>query len=76
MEEILTRVQEAPGLFLANIKTHLADGPMDSGDKAAWWLLHELQAVLFYRNSIVELERLQQTTLQSLNITLVSNATR
>lgn len=47
MEEILMRVREAPGLFLANIKMHLVNGPMDSGDKAAWWLLHDLQAVLF-----------------------------
>ena len=51
MDEILIRVQEAPGLFVANMKTHLADGPMDSGDKAAWWLLHDLQAVLFKQHS-------------------------
>ena len=37
---------------------------------------NELQAVLFYRKSLVELERLQQTTLQNLNVTLVSNAIR
>lgn len=37
---------------------------------------NELQAILAYRRSLVELERLQQTTLQNLNITLVSNATR
>ena len=37
---------------------------------------NELQAVLAYRKSLVELERLQQTTLQNLNVTLVSNATR
>jgi hypothetical protein len=51
MEEILIRVREAPGLFLANTKTHLGDGPMDSGDKAAWRLLHDLQAVLFKLHS-------------------------
>jgi len=33
---------------------------------------NELQAVLNYRKSLVELERLQQTTLQSLNITLLT----
>jgi outer membrane protein len=33
---------------------------------------NELQAVLNYRKSLVELERLQQTTLQNLNITLLS----
>src|SRR5262245_48411643 len=33
---------------------------------------NELQAVLNYRKSLVELERLQQTTLQNLNITLVT----
>jgi outer membrane protein len=33
---------------------------------------NELQAILNYRNSLVEFERLQQTTLQSLNITLLS----
>ena len=32
---------------------------------------NELQAVLNYRKSLVELERLQQTTLQNLNITLI-----
>ena len=37
---------------------------------------NELQAVLAYRKALVELERLQQTTLTSLNITLLSNATR
>jgi outer membrane protein TolC len=33
---------------------------------------NELQAILNYRKSLVELERLQQTTLQNLNITLLS----
>jgi outer membrane protein TolC len=33
---------------------------------------NELQAVLNYRKSLVELERLQQTTLQSLNITVIN----
>jgi hypothetical protein len=33
---------------------------------------NELQAVLNYRKSLVELERLQQTTLQNLNITILS----
>jgi outer membrane protein TolC len=33
---------------------------------------NELQAVLNYRKSLVELERLQQTTLSNLNITLVN----
>ena len=33
---------------------------------------NELQAILNYRNSLVELERLQQTTLQNLNITIVT----
>jgi outer membrane protein len=33
---------------------------------------NELQAVLAYRKSLVELERLQQTTLQSLNVTVLS----
>jgi outer membrane protein len=33
---------------------------------------NELQAVLNYRKSLVEVERLQQTTLQNLNITLVT----
>jgi outer membrane protein len=37
---------------------------------------NELQAILAYRKSLVELERLQQTTLQNLNITLVGSATR
>ena len=37
---------------------------------------NELQAILAYRKSLVEVERLQQTTLQNLNITLVSSATR
>jgi outer membrane protein TolC len=32
----------------------------------------ELRAVLNYRKSLVDLERLQQTTLQNLNITVVS----
>jgi outer membrane protein len=32
---------------------------------------NELQAVLNYRKSLVELERLQQTTLQNLNVTLI-----
>ncbi len=36
---------------------------------------NELQAVLNYRNSLVELDRLQQTTLQNLNVTLVGTAT-
>jgi outer membrane protein TolC len=36
----------------------------------------ELQNVLAYRKSLVELDRLQQTTLTSLNITLVSNVLR
>jgi outer membrane protein TolC len=35
---------------------------------------NELQAVLAYRRSLVELERLQQTTLQTSNITVVSSA--
>ncbi len=35
---------------------------------------NELQAVLNYRKSLVELERLQQTTLQNLNITLLTTA--
>lgn len=35
---------------------------------------NELQAVLNYRKSLVELERLQQTTLSSLNITVLSAA--
>jgi outer membrane protein len=34
---------------------------------------NELQAILNYRKSLVELERLQQTTLQSLNITVLSS---
>jgi outer membrane protein len=33
---------------------------------------NELQAVLNYRKSLVELERLQQTTLQNLNVTLIT----
>ena len=33
---------------------------------------NELQAVLNYRKALVEFERLQQTTLQSLNVTLIS----
>ena len=37
---------------------------------------NELQAILAYRKALVELDRLQQTTLQNLNITLVSPATR
>jgi outer membrane protein TolC len=37
---------------------------------------NELQAILNYRKSLVEIERLQQTTLQNLNITVVSSATR
>ncbi len=37
---------------------------------------NELQAILNYRNALVELERLQQTTLGNLGITLISNATR
>jgi outer membrane protein TolC len=35
---------------------------------------NELQAVLNYRKSLVEVERLQQTTLQNLNITVLSPA--
>ena len=35
---------------------------------------NELQAVLNHRKSLVELERLQQTTLQNLNITVISAA--
>jgi len=34
--------------------------------------INELQAVLNYRKSLVELERLQQTTLQNLNVTILS----
>jgi hypothetical protein len=34
---------------------------------------NELQAVLNYRKSLVELERLQQTTLTNLNITVLSS---
>jgi hypothetical protein len=34
--------------------------------------INELQAVLNYRIALVELERLQQTTLTSLGITLLS----
>ena len=37
---------------------------------------NELQSILNYRKSLVELDRLQQTTLAGLNITLVSAATR
>jgi len=37
---------------------------------------NELQAILNYRSSEVEFERLQQTTLQNLGVTIVSNATR
>jgi outer membrane protein TolC len=33
---------------------------------------NELQAILNYRKSLVEFERLQQTTLQNLNITVLS----
>ena len=33
---------------------------------------NELQAVLNYRKSLVELERLQQTTLQNLNMTVIN----
>ena len=33
---------------------------------------NELQAILNYRKSLVELERLQQTTLQNLNITVIA----
>jgi len=33
---------------------------------------NELQAILNYRKSLVEMERLQQTTLQNLNITVLS----
>ncbi|MGE3507272.1 MAG: TolC family protein [Vicinamibacterales bacterium] len=35
---------------------------------------NELQAVLAYRKSLVELERLQQTTMQSANVTVLSTA--
>ncbi len=51
MDKILIRAQEAPDLFLADVKTHLADGPMDPGDEVAWWLLHCLQDALFMVNS-------------------------
>jgi hypothetical protein len=34
--------------------------------------INELQAIANYRKSLVELERLQQTTLTSLNITVLS----
>jgi outer membrane protein TolC len=34
--------------------------------------INELQAILNYRISLVELERLQQTTLQSANVTLLT----
>ena len=37
---------------------------------------NELQAVLAYRTALVELDRLQQTTLTNLGITIVSSATR
>jgi outer membrane protein TolC len=37
---------------------------------------NELQAILNYRNALVEFERLQQTTLGNLGVTIVSNATR
>ena len=37
---------------------------------------NELQAILNYRKGLVELERLQQSTLTNLNITLISPATR
>jgi len=37
---------------------------------------NELQTILAYRKSLVELERLQQTTLQNLNVTVVSNVLR
>src|SRR5262249_42202388 len=33
---------------------------------------NELQAILNYRKSLVQLQRLQQTTLQNLNITVLS----
>ncbi len=36
---------------------------------------NELQAILAYRKSLVELERLQQTTLSSLNVTVISTST-
>jgi len=36
---------------------------------------NELQAILNYRNSLVELDRLQQTTLTNLNVTLVGTTT-
>lgn len=36
---------------------------------------NELQAVLVYRKSLVELERLQQTTLQNANITILNTNT-
>jgi hypothetical protein len=34
---------------------------------------NELQAILNYRKSLVDFDRLQQTTLQSLNITVVGH---
>jgi len=37
---------------------------------------NELQAVLNYRIALVELDRLQQTTLTALGVTILSNATR
>ena len=36
----------------------------------------ELRAILNYRKSLVELERLQQTTLQNLNITVIERGRR
>ena len=33
---------------------------------------NELQAILAYRKSLVELDRLQQTTLSNLNVTVLS----
>jgi len=51
MDKILRRVQEAPALFLANVMTHLTGGSMDSGDEVAWWLLHNLQGLLFKHSS-------------------------
>src|SRR5260221_3886096 len=37
---------------------------------------NELQAILNYRKSMVELDRLQQKTLQNLNVTLLRNVLR
>ena len=34
--------------------------------------INELQAILNYRSALVELERLQQTTLQNANVTLLT----